>query len=269
MPCGVKYFGGMATVSALTVYPVKGCAGVEVERVGVGSTGLAHDRLFAVVGADGAGLWQGETPRLAVIRCEVSDGGARLALSAPGAGELVLDVVTDGAAVPVRVEKWPGVGVDQGDRAAEWLSGVLGRSVRLVREPVRARDEDDPTAVHVLSVSSLDGLNARIAARGADPVPMERFRPNVVITGWSQPHTEDRVGRMTVGGVEVGFGELAIRCAVTLVDQPTGVRVGPEPLRTLADYRREPDGVSFGLKAAVLEPGEIAVGDTVTVTEWR
>ncbi|CAL9490575.1 putative protein YcbX [Actinosynnema sp. ALI-1.44] len=259
----------MATVSALTVYPVKGCAGVEVERVEVGSTGLAHDRLFAVVGADGGGLWQGETPRLAVVRCHVLDEGAKLTLSAPGAGEVVLEVVTDGPTVPARVDKWPGSGIDQGDRAAEWLSDVLERPVRLVREPVGARDGNDPTAVHVLSVSSLEGLNARIAARGGNPVPMERFRPNVVISGWPEPHTEDRVGRMAVGGVEVGFGELAIRCAVTLVDQPTGVRVGPEPLRTLAEYRREPDGVSFGLKAAVLTPGEIAVGGTVTVTQWR
>ncbi|GAA0220800.1 MOSC N-terminal beta barrel domain-containing protein [Saccharothrix mutabilis subsp. mutabilis] len=259
----------MATVSALTVYPVKGCAGVEVERVEVGSTGLAHDRLFAVVGADGGGLWQGETPRLAVVGCRVLDEGAKLTLSAPGAGEAVLEVVADGPTVPAQVDKWPGVGIDQGDRAAEWLSDVLERPVRLVREPAGSRDGSDPTALHVLSVSSLEGLNARIAARGGNPVPMERFRPNVVISGWPEPHTEDRVGRMAVGGVEVGFGELAIRCAVTLVDQPTGMRAGPEPLRTLATYRREPDGVSFGLKAAVLSPGEIAVGDTVTVTEWR
>jgi len=100
-------------------------------------------------------------------------------------------------------------------------------------------------------------------------VPMDRFRPNIVISGWPEPHTEDRVSRMTAGGTEIGFGELAVRCAVTLVDQAAGVRAGPEPLRTLADYRREPDGVTFGLKAAVLGPGGIAVGDGVTVTEWR
>lgn len=262
----------MATVHALTLYPIKGCAGVVVERAEVTPTGLAHDRLFAVVGSDGTIAWQGEAPRLAAIRCRVLHEGAKLALSAPGAGELVLDVAVDGAVRPVDVEKWPGSGIDQGDEVAEWLSGVVGKPVRLVREPARAsraRSGVDPTALLVLSLSSLDGLNARIAERGADPVPMDRFRPNIVISGWPEPHTEDRVGRMTIGGAEIGFGEPAIRCAVTLVDQSTGVRVGPEPLRTLADYRREPDGVSFGLKAAVLTPGDIAVGDDVTVTEWR
>ncbi|ANZ41737.1 molybdenum cofactor sulfurase [Lentzea guizhouensis] len=258
----------MATVHALTSYPIKGCAGVVVERAELTATGLPHDRLFAVVKPDGSTAWQGELPRLAVVSGRLH-ADTKLELSAPGAGELVLNVAVDGEPRPVDVEKWPGAGIDQGDEAAEWLSGVVGKPVRLVREPDRASRHEDTTALLVLSLSSLEGLNARIAARGANPVPMERFRPNIVISGWDGPHTEDRVDRMTVGGAEIGFGELAIRCAVTLVDQATGVRVGPEPLRTLADYRREPDGVSFGLKAAVLTPGEIAVGDEVTVTGWR
>ncbi|MFI9815979.1 MOSC domain-containing protein [Saccharothrix variisporea] len=260
----------MATVSALTSYPVKGCAGIAVDRAEITPTGLAHDRLFAVVGSDGGCLWQGDTPRLAAIRVRVLDGGARLALSALEAGEVVVEVVTAGAERPVDVEKWPGIGIDQGDEVAGWLSEVLARPARLVREPDRARrDGTDPTAVHVVSVSSLDGLNARIEARGEDPLPMDRFRPNIVISGWPEPHTEDRVGRMAIGRAEIGFGELAIRCVVTRVDQTTGVRMGLEPLRTLADYRREATGVSFGLKAAVLAPGEVAVGDTVHVTAWR
>ncbi|KOV85226.1 MOSC domain-containing protein [Nocardia sp. NRRL S-836] len=261
----------MATVHALTLYPIKGCAGVVVQRAEVTPTGLTHDRLFAVVKPDGSTAWQGEAPRLAVISGRLRED-AKLELSAPGAGELVLDVAADGDARPVDVEKWPGTGIDQGDEVAEWLSAVAGTQLRLVREPAResrARGGTDPTALLVLSLSSLDALNERITARGANPVPMNRFRPNVVVSGWPEPHTEDRVGRMTVGGAEIGFGELAIRCAVTLVDQVAGVRAGPEPLRTLADYRREPDGVSFGLKAAVLTPGQIAVGDDVTVTEWR
>ncbi|MFI9011539.1 MOSC domain-containing protein [Actinosynnema sp. NPDC053489] len=262
----------MATVQALTLFPVKGCSGVAVDRAALTPTGLANDRLYAVVSPSGGTAWQGEAPRLAVVRCELRHGGAKLALSAPGAGELVLDVAADGEVRPVEVEKWPGTGIDQGDEAARWLSDVVGTSVRLVREPSResrAHAGTDPTALLVVSQSSLDGLNARIAERGATPVPMDRFRPNIVVDGWPEPHTEDRVARMAVGTGEIGFGELAIRCAVTMVDQSRGVRVGPEPLRTLADYRRETSGVSFGLKASVLTPGEIAVGDEVTVLEWR
>ncbi|MGH3495216.1 MAG: MOSC domain-containing protein, partial [Sciscionella sp.] len=116
---------------------------------------------------------------------------------------------------------------------------------------------------------SLDYLNARIAEHGGKTVPMNRFRPNIVVTGWSEPHSEDRVRRASVGEVELAYSTRAIRCAVPTIEQRTGHRDGPEPTRTLATYRREPEGgVSFGMKAAVLRPGRIALADPVTVTRW-
>ncbi|MBB4905923.1 MOSC domain-containing protein [Actinophytocola algeriensis] len=259
----------MAVVTGLVCYPIKGCAGVVLERGEVTPAGLAHDRTFAVVDRSGASLWQGEVPRMAVVRGRVLDAGAGIVLSAPGADDLEVDVASGGRTLAVEVEKWPGTGIDQGDEAAGWLSEVLDVPVRLVREPPGARTGADPTALLITSRSSLDGLNARIQAKGAAPVPMDRFRPNVIVTGWAEAHTEDLVARMTVGTAQFGFGELAIRCAVTMVDQLAGVRAGPEPLRTLADYRREPDGVAFGMKATVHTPGHVAVGDQVTITARR
>lgn len=259
----------MASVSALAYYPIKGCGGIPVEHTEITMTGPPDDRLFAVVGLDGKTVWQGAAPQLATVRARLANGGTTLTLRAPEADDLTMDVSQDGPVRSVDVEKWPGTGVDQGDDVATWLSDVLARPVRLVREPARAARHLDSTALLIISEESLDCLNTRIERRGATPVPMSRFRPNVVITGWPDPHTEDRVHRMTVGTTEIGFGELAIRCAVTTIDQTAGHRRGPEPLRTLADYRREPDGVSFGLKATVLSPGRIAVHDPVTVTAWR
>jgi uncharacterized protein YcbX len=233
----------------LAYYPIKGCGGITVDHTEVTMTGLPDDRLFAVVGMDGAIVWQGAVPR----------------------DDLTVDVIPDGPVRSVDVDKWPGAGIDQGDDVATWLSDLLAKPVRLVREPARAARarHPDPTALLIISESSLDCLNSRIERRDATPVPMSRFRPNLVITAWPDPHTEDRVHRMTIGATVIGFGELAIRCAVTTIDQTTGTRRGPEPLRTLADYRREPDGVSFGLKATVLTPGRIAIHDPVTVTAWR
>jgi uncharacterized protein len=261
----------VATVSALVYYPVKGCGGIPVDHTEITMTGPPDDRLFAVVGTDGVTVWQGEVPRMATVRARLVHDGTKLALSAPGADELTVDVDPDGPVRPVDVEKWPGTGIDQGDDVATWLSDLLARPVRLVREPARAARlrHPDPTALLVTSESSLAGLNTRIEHRGATPVPMSRFRPNLVVTAWPDPYTEDRVHRMTVGTTVLGFGELAVRCAMTTIDQTTGHRRGPEPLRTLADYRREPDGVIFGLKASVLTPGHIAVHDPVTVTAWR
>lgn len=265
-----EYFGYVASVSALTCYPIKGCTGVPVDHAEVTMTGLPDDRLFAIVEPNGETLWQGEVPRMATIQAK--HDGTTLILSAPNTNDLTVEVITDPAhSIDVDVEKWPGTGIDQGDDVAKWLGDFLNRPVRLVREPDRATRARHPdlTALLITSDASLDSLNTRIQRRGDAAVPMTRFRPNIVITGWSDPHTEDRVHRMTIGTTDIGFGERAIRCAMTMTDQATGQRRGPEPLRTLADYRREPDGVSFGLKGTVLTPGHIAINDAVTVTAWR
>jgi hypothetical protein len=100
---------------------------------------------------------------------------------------------------------------------------------------------------------------------------MNRFRPNIVVAGWSEPHTEDKVLEATIGTARIGYSARSIRCAVPRVDQATGERTGPEPTKTLATYRRQPDydgGISFGMKAAVLTPGRIAVGDEFRIDAW-
>lgn len=142
------------------------------------------------------------------------------------------------------------------------------RPGRLGRHPGKLNFAD-AHAVLVASTSSLAGLNARIAARGdAAPVPMDRFRANIVLTGDDEPHFEDRVARMTLGTAELAYSVRALRCNVPLVDQRTGRRAGPEPVRTLATYRREPDfgnKLSFGVKNAVVREGVVRVGDPVLV----
>ncbi|MGW7488542.1 MOSC domain-containing protein [Streptomyces sp. NPDC054786] len=273
----------MATVTALTSYPVKGCAGTPATEAELTPAGLPHDRSFLVVGPGGVFRSQRKDPRLAVIRPEVGADGAQLTLNAPGMETLRLDVdLGDGSSPRAEVEMFGALyrAVDQGDRAADWLSRALGAASRLVRvPPEHDRVTDgltpgtsgfaDSSPVHVISLAAFDDLNRRIAAAGRPPVPMDRFRPNIVVDGWDAPQTEDRARRVTVGGGELGFAKLAIRCAVTLVDQRTGAKAGPEPLRTLASYRRVPEGgVAFGSKFSVLHTGKLAVGDAFEVTEW-
>ncbi|EWC60558.1 Flavodoxin reductases (ferredoxin-NADPH reductases) family 1 [Actinokineospora spheciospongiae] len=271
----------MATVSALVYYPVKGFAGIALDEAEVTGTGLLDDRLLMVVSADdGVFLSQRTHPAMAAVRPAPVPGGLRLAA---GGTDVEIEITPDGPRRAVSLfGHWFGEGVDQGERAAEWCSEVLGAAVRLVRvTPEHDRDGwglhpgkvgfGDAHALLLTSESSLDSLNGRIAATGAAPVPMDRFRPNVVVTGWAEPHTEDRVRRLRVGSATLGYSTRAIRCAVPTVDQRTGVRSGPEPVRTLAAYRREPEfdnRVSFGAKLAVLAPGAVAVGDPVAVDEW-
>ncbi|WP_435110611.1 MOSC domain-containing protein [Nocardiopsis synnemataformans] len=279
----------MARIEELVHYPVKGCAGTSVPSAEMAPTGLPHDRAFMVVDDAGGFRSQRNDPRMALIRAGVTADGTRLSLGwgpepgtnsgADGFAPLEVEVDPGGPRLDVTMHRQPFVGVDQGREAADWLSEVLGAPSRLVRVP---DDHDrrvdgmtpgtsafaDSTAVLMVSRASLDLLSERILARGAEPVPMNRFRPNIVVSGWAEPHTEDRVRALRLGTAELGYAKVCVRCVATTVDQSRGAKAGPEPLRTLADYRRAQGGVAFGAKFAVTRPGSLAVGDEVEVLAW-
>ncbi|OZC56934.1 MOSC domain-containing protein [Rhodococcus sp. 06-418-5] len=261
-------------VSSLVTYPVKGCAGAVLDAAQVSATGLEHDRSFMIVDADGAFRSQRTDPVLAVVRCSVGDG--TLTLEHDTSGSVTVSVDRDSAARDITMFRSPMRGIDQGDDVADWLTDVIGEPSRLVAAP---RDLDrvtdgirpgsaqfaDSSAVHILSTATLAGLNSRLDV----PLPMDRFRPNIVVDGWDSPHREDEVRDVTIGGARLAYTKLAIRCAVTTVEQSTGVRTGPEPLRTLGDYRRgRQKGVAFGSKFSVVQDGTVTVGDELHVASW-
>ncbi|MFC6884510.1 MULTISPECIES: MOSC domain-containing protein [Actinomadura] len=261
-------------VRELISYPVKGCAGVSVADAMLTPAGLEHDRAFMVTGTDGSFRSQRRDPRLALIRPAVA--GGRLVLRAPGMAELGvgIDLAARRREVTLFGDRYQGI--DLGKDAAGWLSSFLGEPSRLVRvPPEHARVVDgwragtsgyaDSSPVHALSLATLRDLNRRLET----PLPMDRFRPNIVIDGWDEPYREDRVRTVSIGGAELAFAKLAIRCAVTMVDQDSGAKAGPEPLRTLAAYRRVQGGVAFGAKFSVVRPGKLSTGDELTVTTWH
>ncbi|WP_104480400.1 MOSC domain-containing protein [Actinokineospora auranticolor] len=261
----------MITVAGLHAYPVKGCAGTALAESAVGPAGLAHDRAFMVVDASGVSRSQRRDPRLAVIHPEAT--ADKLVLRAHSHGEITVPVDLLSPPRPVTMFGDPYRAIDQGDDAAAWFTDVLGSPSRLVRVPL---DHDrvatgetpgtsgfaDSSAIHLLSLESYDDLRTRLPA-----VPLDRFRPNIVITGVF-PYAEDSLRTCRIGDVALGYTKPAIRCAVTVVNQRTGTREGPEPLRTLATYRRTPDGIAFGTKYAVTTPGTIAVGDELKPLTW-
>ncbi|MEU0530012.1 MOSC domain-containing protein [Amycolatopsis tolypomycina] len=268
----------MARIARLTYYPVKSCAGIDVPSAEVTETGLAHDRVFQVITPDGDILTQRPHPIMATVRPRVL--GDRLALSAPGREDVVIAIRRDGPRRPVSMLTWHGEGVRQDPRADEWFSDLLGRPAELIGvTPDHDRVSGgefpgqaafgDAHALLLASESSLDSLNERIASAQGEPVPMDRFRPNIVIAGWAEPHREDEARELEAGTAKLGYAERCVRCTVPMVDQETGAKAGPEPIRTLATYRRDPGGgVVFGMKAAVLRPGQVAVGDEVIVHSW-
>jgi uncharacterized protein YcbX len=270
-----------ATIAALHVYPIKGCRGIGVTRADVTARGLATrgvgDREWMVVDGDGAFLSQRELPRMALIG--VAADAARLTLDAPGMPSLAV-VSPDVAASPRRdVVVWRSTvaAIDAGDPPARWLSRYLGVAVRLVRfapEHVRRCNPEfvgasgahtafaDGYPLLVVGEGSLAELNARLAAKAARELPMNRFRPNVVVAGLDA-HDEDHVDTIEIGAVSLRLVKPCARCQVTTTNQDDAA-VGREPLETLATYRMNDrfGGVTFGMNAIVVAgAGEsVAVG---------
>jgi uncharacterized protein YcbX len=265
-----------AHVLSLHVFPVKACRAVRLDEAHVTPRGIRHDREFMVVTPDGAHVSQREIPALATLR--PSYDGDVLLLAVPGGPELTHEAVREGPVREVTVHGRPAPAVDQGDDPAEWLTGVLGTSCRLVRCPddggKRANPEYAPDGtltmyadgfpVTVVSQESLDELNARLD--GTDAVPMSRFRQNVVLAGVGGPHAEDRVRRMRLGDVVLRTVKRDDRCVVTTIDQVTGATTR-QPLRTLAPYRTIDQQIMFGMYTVVDRPGVIRSGDEVEVLE--
>ncbi|MDD7939327.1 MOSC N-terminal beta barrel domain-containing protein [Actinomycetospora lutea] len=263
----------VARVASLTVFPIKGCAGMAVERREVTTTGLAGDRQFMVVAPDGRFKTQRRHPLLATVRPHLD--GSRLALSADDRGPCTLDVLDDGPRRQVEIFSKSHPAVDQGEDAAGWLSEVLRVESRLVGvTPEHHRATDglvpglsgwaDSGSLLLLSRAAADDLSDRAAERTGEPIPLERFRANVVLSG-CDAHAEDELDRVTLGTAGLAFSKRAVRCAVVTVDQRTGARVGPEPLETLATYRLTDNGIVFGAKYTVLTPGVVALGDELSV----
>ena len=259
-------------VSQLNVYPVKGLKGIALESAAATDRGLAHDRRFMVVDPHGHFLSQREVPRMATVWTQIEAGELRLA--APDFDEVALPVAPiDGE--PLQVQVWNSTcrATAPSPEADRWLASVLGRPCRLAYMPDSTRRVSNPRhgghdklvgfadgyAFLVVTDASLAELNARLAR----PVPMDRFRANIVVAG-TAPFDEDRWGEFAAGEAVLRMAKPCGRCQVTTTDQSTGEVTGPEPLATLSGYRDSKEfGARFGMNAVTVRTGEIRVGSAV------
>jgi uncharacterized protein YcbX len=264
----------ISAVTGLYYYPVKSCGGTALEWAEIGPRGILRDREFMVVeAATSEFVTQRELPRLALIRPSLVDDELRLV--APGMPDLAVGVVKEGCTHQTTVWRDTCAAVDQGDEVAAWLSDYLSAECRLVRmadDVVRKVDPSyavsdrdnvgfaDGYPLLLTSEESLADLNARLAA----PLPMNRFRPNVVIAGSGVAFAEDQFRTIRVGEVVFHAVKRCARCVTTTVDQATAER-GTEPLRTLATYRNIGHGVLFGQNLIHEGTGVIRRGDRVEV----
>lgn len=266
-------------VSALWIYPIKSCRGVAVEQFTLDDRGPHNDRRWMLVDVDGRFLSQREVPRLALV--DVAIDGARVTVAAPGRSEL--SFAAEDFTVPLDCRVWQdSVELLHGSHAADqWFSAFLGLTCRLVhmppatRRPVDSRYSETPRVVSLadafpmllIGAGSLQLLNEKLIARGEGPVPMLRFRPNVVVAG-TAPHQEDEWKRIRLGDVACSVVKPCARCVTTTVEIETGI-AGLEPLRTLATYRKQGSKVLFGQNVVHASAGVIHVGAAVSVDEVR
>jgi uncharacterized protein len=274
------------TISALYVHPIKSCAGISVREALLIETGLEFDRAWMVVDAYGRFLTQRELPRMALIVPTLKH--TEVVLRAPGM--LALHLALDAVEEPTRVTVWKDevAAYDMGDLAAQWFSDFLGRKCRLVRfDPEQKRlsnkqwtgDLDAENAfsdgypVLVTSEASLADLNERLAKRGAAPVEMNRFRPNVVLSGldaFGEDHLDEIRFATPEGQVVLKLVKPCSRCTIPSVDPVTGEQ-GHEPSDTLATYRADArlDGaITFAMNAVIVTGVEcgLRVGQTGTAS---
>jgi uncharacterized protein YcbX len=288
------------SIRSLHIYPVKSCAGIDVDVSAVDAAGLAHDRRWLVMSGTQF-LTQRQLPAMALVRTTLT--GTHLQLRAPGMP--LLEVPLDGSelsnrAEPVTVWRDTFPARAESEAAAQWFSHLLQRPCRFFKADIagaaRATNKDwigrwrdahpdlatgfegnhlfgfaDGYPILVANQASLDDLNDRLRAKGRDPVPMNRFRPNIVLAGDELgAYDEDHTALLTCGdGIRLALVKPCTRCSIPDVDQDTGAR-GDEPGITLTATRSVDLGVVFGQNAIVdAQPGAVLrVGDDVSV-EWN
>jgi uncharacterized protein YcbX len=274
---------GNAHLHSIHVHPVKAVRGLAPREAAVEPWGLAGDRRWVLIDDGGRVVTQRQQPRLALAAAELlPDGGVRL--SAPGMEPLTVPVPRPSDTVPVEIFRDKVDAVPAEDEAAHaWCSAYLGIGVRLayMDDPATRRPVDpeyarpgetvsfaDGFPLLLTTTASLDALNALIAQGDhADegPLPMNRFRPSVVVAG-TDAWAEDDWSRLTIGDVSFRVAKTCGRCVVTTTDQGTGER-GREPLYSLGRHRRLGGKLVFGQNLVPLSGGTIRVGDPVTVLE--
>ncbi len=289
-------------LTGLFIYPVKSLGGISVPSAGLDALGLVGDRRFLVVDDTGRFLTQRTLPRMALIATALDNTHLTLSISpsllpsVSSSSVLRIPRAADPAAPLRSVTVWKSENLlaeDCGDEAAALLSDFLATRCRLVRQgpafhrpipPHKLPPSLNPQfstlnstylvsfadgfPLLVINDSSLADLNDRLIARSSDALPMNRFRPNLVLSG-APAYAEDTWPRLRINNVILRAAGPCARCILTTTDQATGARDGPEPLRTLATYRRDPrdpTDVNFGQNLIPeTKSGTLHLGDPASV----
>jgi uncharacterized protein len=261
------------TLSRIHIFPIKSCAPLMPGQAEVEARGLLGDRRWMIVDTSGRCVTARKHPRLVLLRARFSVEG--LTLEAPGMPTLQLKPAADSDRIPVSVWDDTFDALCAEPAADAWISEHLGIPARFVHmdasisrpvDPDYSRSDDevsfaDGFPLLLISQASLDALNSRLEV----PIPMLRFRPNLVIAG-TEAHAEDGWRSIRIGELHFDVVKPCSRCVLTTVDTSSATfDSAGEPLRTLIGYRRTSEGVMFGQNLIARSFGTIRLGDDVEI----
>jgi len=276
-------------ISEINIYPIKSLKGISLDSAVVEERGLQYDRRWMLTTRDGMFFTQREFPRMATLSVWIEEDGSGLGVAADRFGDVFVPSQPD-TGDKQQVTIWQSVceGEVYGGALNEWFSDVIGTNCQLVYMPDQTRrsvnkrfDHGDDVVsfadgypLMVLSEATLEDLNQRLS-RDADksvrsPLPMNRFRPNLVVSG-STAFAEDAWDKVRIGEAVFRSTKPCERCVMTTVDQSIGEFTGKEPLKTLASYRMAKDVMpdryeSLGVGANAVLFGQNLIAESVGAT---
>jgi len=273
-------------VGALSIYPVKSCRGVAQEHSDVRPKGLSGDREWMIVDEEGRFLTQRLHPQMTQIRVRLEPNRLMLSDCRGLLEPIAIPMSTTGDGRDVQVWKTLTFALDEGDAVADWVTRMLDRPCRLVRQSPDHPRPTDPAYAPGGTVSFADGypllltttasladLNRRIQASDpmAESVCMRQFRPNIVIElDDARAFEEDDWLSVQIGDITFECVKPCDRCIVTTTDQNTGQRnPEKEPLKTLGTFRRFNNKLLFGENLVPKSPGTLRVGDELQILGFR
>lgn len=265
------------TVSRLRIYPLKGARGIELDTLTFDEIGPEWDRRWMVVDEKGTFVTQRTHPALTTITPTLQE--KHLRLSVAGGEDQFISLCPEQESESlesgtVTVWKSSVEAVFPSPDADSWLSHVLKTPVRLAFMPKRAVRSTNPEFAPGGRVSFADGYPillvtaaavSRLEKKVGAPVPVERFRPNIVVEN-APAHAEDLWREISIGQTRLEGVKLCARCKVVTLDQSAGERdARGEPLRTLATYRTIEKNVYFGVNMMAPAGSSVRVGDPISV----
>jgi len=257
----------------LYIYPIKSCRGIQLSQAEVTPKGLLWDREMMLVDGKGKFITQREYPQLATVSVTITEDNFSLKTSQDC---LTFQPNFTGEKRAVQIWESQTIAIDQGDEIAEWFEKILDIPCRLLRQspdylrpanPQYAGNDHTPVSfadgypILLTNTASLEDLNKRLL----EPVPMNRFRPNIVISS-DRAFSESSWQKITIAEISYALVKPCSRCIITTTDQETGMRNSQmEPLKTLSSFRSFPGGIMFGENVIPEKTGTIKVGDPISV----